>query len=341
MPFACTTCGKSFPKNQGLRTHMLRKNTCAPILDIVHQSDEDRNKTCRYCGRIYSRPDNLKRHLKTCKIAGSEEGMTKLLEHTLQRQISAQQKQIKEYAIRMDEQTTQMTMLTDMIRTQIISQGQLLGLAAQQRMITNPAISANIANVTTNIALTTINNTINVRPFTRSNAVTIPVSMLRTAFTENPRLVEYCSMTDEEKTDAEKAVPYVLEALIDLTRRAHADPESRNIYLNPHRADQVMVYDAETWRVLTLVEAIETIFDSISGGIRKIMRNQKEMTSLPISIQGSASWIPTLYEFEPDTYIEKARPKMSAHLTNLRPITISPEVCPQRAALGGATENSS
>ena len=320
MPFNCTTCGKAFPKNQGLRVHMQRKNTCAPILDIVHQSDEDRNKTCRYCGRVYSRPDSLKRHLKTCKIAGSEEGMTKLLDHTLQRQLLAQQKQI-------NEQAAQINQLANMVRNQTLSQGQLLELATRQKMITPPTLAATVANSTTNIVNSTINQvTINIRPFTRSNAVTIPVSMLRTAFTENPRLAEYCSMSDEEKTDAEKAVPYVLEALIDLTRRAHADPESRNIYLNPHRADQVMVYDAETWRVLTLVDAIGTIFDSISGGIRKIMRNQRDMTSLPISIQGSASWIPTLYEFEPDTYVEKARPKMSAHLTNLRPITLPPGV---------------
>ena len=126
-------------------------------------------------------------------------------------------------------------------------------------------------------------------------------------------------MNDEDKTDAEKAAPYVLEALVDLVRRAHsADPAARNIYLSPNRADQVMVYD-ETWKVLTLVNAIRDLFDSVTGNIHQLIITDTERKKLPMDVQSAASWIPNLYEGAPEEYVERARPPLSAHLANNRP----------------------
>jgi hypothetical protein len=42
--------------------------------------------------------------------------------------------------------------------------------------------------------------------------------------------------------------------------------------------------------------------------------------ALPLSVRGTASWVPTLYEQEPASYIESAKPKMTAHLSNIRRI---------------------
>ena len=144
----------------------------------------------------------------------------------------------------------------------------------------------------------------------------ISAAMVRATFTENPRLVEYCHLTDNEKVDTERAVPYVMEALMDLVKRAHADISARNVYLNPKRADQVLVFDETTWKVLTLAEAIRALFDNVAGSIQRIIVTEKERAELPFEVQASAAWIPNLYDDEPDKYVAKAKAPMSAHLAN-------------------------
>ena len=89
--FRCDRCDMAFESNRNLQRHRARKTPCDPIMDVSPNSSQ--STTCRYCGREYSRPDNLARHLKTCKIANSDEGMEKLLDHTLRRQVAALQEQ--------------------------------------------------------------------------------------------------------------------------------------------------------------------------------------------------------------------------------------------------------
>jgi len=75
----------------------MRKTTCAPIIDIADLPPdvlEDPNleqKKCRYCGRTFSSPENMKRHVRNaCKIVPNEKngiaGMEQLYEHTIRRQ---------------------------------------------------------------------------------------------------------------------------------------------------------------------------------------------------------------------------------------------------------------
>src|SRR5262249_16608654 len=130
---------------------------------------------------------------------------------------------------------------------------------------------------------TTNNIQLNIIGFDREDRIHIPVGLVKAAFTENPRLVEYCRMNDEERTDADKAAPYVLEGLVDLVRRAHKDPVYRNIYLNPKRADQVMVClddeernrqvrsTPQRWEVRSLIEAIRLLFDGVADNLHKIV----------------------------------------------------------------------
>jgi len=161
------------------------------------------------------------------------------------------------------------------------------------------------------------------RSFDSEDRLIIPAALVKAAFTENPRLAAYCKLTDEEKTDAEAAAPYVLEAFMELVKRAHKDPLSRNVYLNPKRADQALVFvdsdDVKTWEVRPLLEAIRRIFDTIAGGIHRVIVTDAERAQLPFDVQSSASWIPNLYDDEPDKYVKEAKQPMSAHLTNTRP----------------------
>ncbi len=302
----CDKCGKVFPKPFYLKRHRSRKTPCEAIVAAAAVDE----LVCKYCHRTFTTKQALSRHIKQyCKIATTDEGMDKLFEHTLQQQIASmrieQQQQLA-------EQSAQIAELTALVRGQVATTAPacLQGSAAVTN-VQNQHITQNIQNITTNITIRSWSSA--------DDRIYIPASMLRAAFTDNPRLSEYCTFSDEQKTDAELAAPYVLEALMDLTRRAHADPTSRNVYLNPRRADQVMVFDEAAWRVLSLVDAIRGIFDGIAGNISRIIVTDSERSELPLHVQGSASWIPALYDFSPDSFIMQAKAPMSAHLQNTIP----------------------
>ncbi len=163
--------------------------------------------------------------------------------------------------------------------------------------------------------VTNITN-IDLRSWSGDDRIVIPTAMLRAAFTENTRLTEYCHMGDMEKAEITTAEPYILEALMDLVKRAHVDPSARNIYLNPKRADQVMVFDEKTWKVETLTDATRSLFDSVAGDVRKMMYKD----DLSMHLKGAACFVPQLYNQEPERFIKKARAPMAAHLSNTAPI---------------------
>jgi hypothetical protein len=170
-------------------------------------------------------------------------------------------------------------------------------------------------------------NQMNVMSFDGKERFRIPVSLVKAAFTENPMLREYCSMTDEERTNADKAAPYVLEALVDLVRRAHQDPINRNIYLNPNRADQVMVCvdddddpqksKVQNWEVRPLIIAIRTLFNGIAEIIHRIIVTDRDRAELPLDVQSAASWVPSLYRYEPERFVRDGKAPISAHLANV------------------------
>ena len=226
------------------------------------------------------------------------------MEHTLVRQNN-------ELKNEMNAMREQVTTLTDLVT-------KLLGGTT----VTNNAQVINnapVTNNTNNAPVTNTTNIVNIHPWSSEEKLYIPATMLTAAFTENKRLIEYCKFSDAEKTNPELAAPYVLEALVDLTKRAHADPAARNVYLNPKRADQVMVFDDVSWQVRPLVDAIRSIFDSVAGNLRRIIIKDTEWSTIPMAVQSSASWIPSMYCDEPDNYAAQAKPHMSAHLMNMIP----------------------
>jgi hypothetical protein len=201
--------------------------------------------------------------------------------------------------------------------------------------------TTNVLNIgTVDARVTNIIADVTIVGFDREDRIHIPTALVKAAFTENPRLMEYCRMSDDERVDADKAAPYVLEALVDLVRRAHRDPVYRNIYLNPNRADQVMVCvedgrlgaegrlgaDArlrqpkgQCWEIRSFVEAVRLLFDGVADNIHKIIVTDQERTQLPLDVQGAASWVPNLYEDEPERFVTSGKAPMAAHLTNTRP----------------------
>ncbi len=332
--YVCGRCGAGFHTRQKLQRHLSRIRPCDPILEP--ETDEARRGTvpeapnqCKHCNRSYSRPDSLKRHISKCAVAKAEK----------QDRNSTRPSALKQQQDRFMEELT----IRDIEIARMAAELEQLRLAAQKtqadsalhRQTVHDARAmgsvqtANITQTTNNIDARTTNihitNRMNVIGFDCDDRIRIPVNVLKEAFTQNPRLIEYCHMTDTERTDVDRAAPYILEALVDLVRRAHRDPLYKNIYLNPDRADQVMVCVTETetesnaqkWEVRLLVDAIRILFDGVANDVRGLMATEKERVQLPIEVQGAAAWVPNLYGDSPDKYVTEGRTAVSAHLRNV------------------------
>jgi hypothetical protein len=173
----------------------------------------------------------------------------------------------------------------------------------------------------------TVNYLPGLRSFDSEDRLVLPTTHVKAVFTENPRLAAYCKLTEEEKTDAATAAPYVLEALMELVKRAHKDSLSRNAYLIPEQADQALVFvdsgGAKSWEVRPLLEVTRLIFDTIAKELHRIIVTDTERAQLPFTVQNSASWVSCLYDDEPDKYAKEAKQPMTAHLANTRPTLVA------------------
>lgn len=236
--------------------------------------------------------------------------MEKLFEHTLQQQLASQQEQL---AI----QNTKIDRLAALLERQLA-----LGDTASRP----PGIDARgatqvnngpVTNTTNNV----VNNVqINIRPWDGERRIDINVAQIAAAFAENARLKEYTKLEEHQLTDPEIAPPYVTELLMDLTKRAHADPTARNVYLNPRRADQALVHMASgKWEVMALHEATRLIFDGVAKAMVRVTMSNEERRQLPLEAQNALAMAGLLYDDEPEEYAKKAKAPMVAHLTNTAP----------------------
>jgi hypothetical protein len=273
----CENCNKVFDLPCRLKVHLARKTPCAPIINLV--TDAAGGNCCKFCGRRYTTRQALSKHIKrSCKIAGSDEGMDKLFEHTLQRQLATQD--------------TKINKLTEMVEK----------LAA----------TANV-QYTTNIS-------ISINPWDGASRIILTAEQMAAAVAENSRIQEYACLGDHAMTDPDVAPPYVSDLFMELTKRAHSTPEARNVYLNPRRADQVLVHMAAgNWEVLTLTDATQEIFDSLAGRIHRVILTDVERKKLPREAQNALSYAEMLYRVEPAEYVRAARAPMMAHLQNTTP----------------------
>jgi hypothetical protein len=242
--------------------------------------------------------------------------MNQLMDHTLRRQFEAFRA----------EQNTKIDRLTSLLEQQLVL-GALPGVRAEPASIsvgaalnvsavTNVNAVTNVTNVTNNIAQ------VNIRPWDGAPAdrIDVPLSLIAAAFAENSRLKEYCRLGDNEKTDPKIAPPFVLEMLMDLVKRAHADPAARNVYLNPRRADQALVcLKSGRWEVIQLAEATRLIFDGVVVSIHAVTLSYEKLRELPLEAQNAMAMAGLVYRDEPEEYAKRAKGPMAAHLANTAP----------------------
>jgi hypothetical protein len=224
--------------------------------------------------------------------------MEQLLEHTLQRQLAAQE-------AKTDALQAQVAELAQLLKTQLAAVP-----VVQQNNAASQVFNAPVTNTTT---------VVNIHPWDGERRISVDIAHIIAAFTENTRLREYSHLGDHELTNPEIAPPYVTELLMDLTKRAHATPETRNIYLNPRRADQVLVHKKSgSWEVLPLAEATRLLFDGVAATIHRAAMTDAERRQLPLEAQNALSMAGMLYDDEPDEYARRAKAPMMAHLENCR-----------------------
>jgi len=326
MSAVCPKCGVDQKYPSVLKRHLARKTPCAPIVAAGDLPEDCRSKKyiCKYCGRTFTTATAMYRHVRQrCKIANSEEGMEKLFEHTLQRQMAEQQRQIAAQSAQIAAQSTQIAELASLLKGQLTLAAQEggqgangtprpVGLAAEHAAVVGTGPTTNIAhqnvqvNQTTNTTINA-NQVIQILPWDGDRRISVDAGQIAAAFAENGRLKEYAGWPDHEMVDPDRATPYVTELYVDLTKRAHADPAARNVYLNPRRADQALVQMASgKWEVLPLGETTRQLFDGITANLRRVTLTSAEMRQLPMEAQNAVSMAKMMYQGEPEEYVVRA-----------------------------------
>ena len=243
--------------------------------------------------------------------------MDKLFEHTLKRQ-TQEMTEMREENAKMREQVRELALLL---------KGQLkVGSGTTRQIEGATSVNASTINNTTNIQVNQVNqiNQVNIVkpevPWDGEKRINVSTAQIAAAFAENARLKEYVRLEEHQLTDPEIAPPYVAELLMDLTKRAHADPAARNVYLNPKRADQALVHMATgKWEVMALQEATRLIFDGVAKAMVRVTLSNEERRQLPLEAQNALAMAGLLYDDEPEEYAKKAKAPMAAHLANTAP----------------------
>jgi len=205
MVFTCERCGKTFPKNQNLLTHLARKRQCVePKGDII---------ACDRCNKTFTRMDNLARHKrKYC------------------------QARLANQELALVNTPLAIAQVEKMIEDRI---------ALQQ-----PAATVQIGNNTNTVNQV---NQINITPW--GTPLNITDAVVEAALLQIPGMVGAPEMAE------------VVSTLMTIVKSAHKPIESRNVYLNPKRADLALAHTGDGWATLPLSEATAALFDGASARI--------------------------------------------------------------------------
>jgi hypothetical protein len=156
-------------------------------------------------------------------------------------------------------------------------------------------------------------------PWSDETPLRVTTEHMKEAFAKNPVLREYASFNAAEMTDPKKAPPFVMEVLMDLVRRGHEAPETRNVQLNPARADQARVKTADRWEVRELGAVTRLLFEAVSKAMKRSTLSEGERRKLEQDVQDALAFAWQLYEGSPTEYVQKAQKPLAAHLVNMVP----------------------
>lgn len=231
----CVKCNKTFRTPSHLRAHEARKTPCAPIIDAedlpreVLEDPDLANKKCHFCGRVFSSYQAMRRHVRnTCQIApnprNGDAGIDLLYEHTLRKQMEAQQEQIK-------AQQNQIAELTGMMRQLIPAAGDGVVPAAGDKIVA-PVMTNQIGN--NNVAVVD-NRVFNIRIFGQENTDHITSEQIQEILDQvtNMPLADGASRVVREATALVYSDP--------------AHPENITCFLPNKKRREALVHEEEGW----------------------------------------------------------------------------------------------
>ncbi len=139
---------------------------------------------------------------------------------------------------------------------------------------------------------------------------TLSLDQLQTAVAScPPDTLEACRQGNPEATAA---------FMIELIRQIHSRTEERNIYLNPRRADQALVYVPECWETRALEAANREVFGRIANELGELTDSAK----LDPAVLAVATAARTVVHKKCDQLADRSRRPMTAHLESLRQQTL-------------------
>ena len=225
----CLKCGKAFKAPCHLKRHMQRKTPCAPIVDHHELSATEQAKPfpCRFCGHRFASQPSLGQHMrKNCRIVGSAEGMEKLYEHTLQRQLDEERKRRIEQSTETAELKGQVAELTALLKRQLAIVGPHV---AQTAGTINNAPSYSV----------TANNNITINLFGGEQIQHIGTREVR-------------AVLDKTLLSKQSPLDAALQALVRTATLIYSDlehPENLTCYIPNKKTDDVMVHGDAGWEI--------------------------------------------------------------------------------------------
>jgi hypothetical protein len=130
---------------------------------------------------------------------------------------------------------------------------------------------------------------------------TISLEDLREALAACPD-AEACRRGDPEAIAA---------LMVGILRRVHADPRERNMYPNPNRADQTLVYNPERWDARAVLEAVRIVFSRVADELAEAL----PFVTPPL--QSLADAAQAGYRAKKSEVAKSSRAPMAAHLENM------------------------
>lgn len=100
--------------------------------------------------------------------------------------------------------------------------------------------------------------------------------------------------------------------LVEILKVVHAEPLERNVYVNPNRADQVLVYVPERWEVRPLLDAIQITLGRVANELAEVAPLADDETQSLAKSAGES------FSAKPEAVARSSRAAMTMHLENVR-----------------------
>lgn len=301
----CSKCGKKFEHPCRLKAHLLRKTPCERIVQNIVGGFKPHR--CPACNREFTTKEAKYRHKReTCKANGTDDASK------LRNDLNLLENKVA-LLLRQQPQTTNNIVVAGPVVTNnsnvdnsrkvltnnVLNNSNSLSISQQAERITNytpaqippPGWPAKWPMPS-----------VDPRPFFAPSCA-VELSELRQA----------AARLDAADTAAcHKGEPRAVSALLmEVLRQLHEDPEQRNIYLNPDRGDQALVFVPRKWSLKPLEEATHHIFKQVV----------KELADLPMQgnpkEQDLAAGVKNGFEKKPQAVVQTSNSAMTAHLKNM------------------------